>query len=87
MKFTVVYTRKDRTKSYSTVETGLIKEFDTGDINEIEAFKIVKDFVNSQAEQAMEEILRSAMEHSKNPKPREVYEEKEAEAKDDDNKA
>jgi hypothetical protein len=61
MKFSIVYTRKERTMAYSTLEIGLIQEFDTGDIEPDIAYARVRDKVGQWMEEEKERILSSTM--------------------------
>ena len=46
MKFTVMYSRKVRTKTYEMLEIGLSAEFDSAMTSIDEAFDFVRDKVN-----------------------------------------
>ncbi len=57
MKFTVMYSRKVRTKTYEMLEIGLSAEFDSAMTSIDEAFDFVKDKVNIWIEDERNRIL------------------------------
>ena len=61
MKYTIVYTRKERTMAYSTLEVGLIQEFDTGEIDPDMAYERVKRQVGRWMEAEKERLLEESI--------------------------
>jgi len=64
MKFTVMYSRKVRTKAYETMEIGLSAEFDSAMTSIDEAFDFVRDKVNIWIEDERNRILEREVRRS-----------------------
>ena len=64
MKFTVMYSRKVRTKTYEMLEIGLSAEFDSAITSVDEAFDYVRDKVNLWIEDERNRILEREVRRS-----------------------
>lgn len=58
MKFTIIFSRKVRTKAYETMEVGMTAEFDDSQITPDEAFRKIRDTVNKWIDEERDRILR-----------------------------
>jgi len=64
VKFTVMYSRKVRTKTYEMLEIGLSAEFDSAITSVDEAFDYVRDKVNLWIEDERNRILEREVRRS-----------------------
>ncbi len=54
MKFSIEYKRTVRVRKYTTFTMGMLAEFELKEISYIDAFRVVKQFVNTKVMQELE---------------------------------